>query len=546
MWDLKGENMRKNVKKLIAVACSTIMAAGLLAGCGGSAASTAESTTESAAAETTASGGKVLNFGVQMYSDGLIDPTSQTNTAWNCMRFGVGECLFKFDDSMVPGPWLAEKWDTEDYTTWVITLKSGIKFSDGCDMTASAVAASFKRMLETGPNGSSTPEKFVPYETEIIADDEANTVTFVLPAANQNFIGNICYPVCEVIDVEHTEDWNNNCIGTGPYKVVSFQDQVGYEMAKNENYYENVPYDTVNIMFMGDASAKAMALQNGQVDLVENITNVSDIQTLQADDNYTVDIASGVRCGFAWINFNGILANDTLRQAVQMAVDHDTICQSNTIGGLYTAGYSVLPSTLDYGYDKLTNTYPYDPEAAKKLLDDAGIVDSDGDGIRELDGQNINLKFVSYENRLLNDFSDAFTLYLAEIGIGVTADYGSSDDQWSKLVAGEYDLNNNNWTTVGNGDPTEYMANWYSKAEANYCGYKSDKYDALYEQLLAEFDTEKRADLIQQMQQVLIDDGAALVDGYYNSSMIYSKNVGYAHIHTADYYWLSTEIVPAE
>jgi len=90
------------------------------------------------------------------------------------------------------------------------------------------------------------------------------------------------------------------------------------------------------------------------------------------------------------------------------------------------------------------------------------------------------------------------------------------------------------------------MANWYSKAEANYCGYKSDKYDALYEQLLAEFDTEKRADLIQQMQQVLIDDGAALVDGYYNSSMIYSKNVGYAHIHTADYYWLSTEIVPAE
>ena len=539
--------MRKNLKKLIAVACSTIMAAGLLAGCGGSAASTAESTAEGAAAETSSdSGEKVLNFGCQLYSDGLIDPTSQNSAAWNCMRFGIGESLFKFDDSMTVQPWLAEKADTEDYTTWVITLKSGIKFSDGDDMTASAVAASFKRMLEEGPNGSSTPEKYVPYETEITADDSANTVTFVLPQANNNLLGNLCNPVCEIVDVEHTEDWNNGVIGTGPYVVSKYTDQVGYEMVKNENYYEDVPYDKVNILFMGDASAKAMALQNGQVDLVENITNVSDIETLDNDPNFTVDIASGVRCGFAWMNQKGILANDTLRKAILMAIDNDTICQSNTIGGLYTAGFSVLPSTLAYGYDKLTNPYAYDPEGAKKLLDDAGIKDNDGDGIRELDGQNINLKFVSYENRLLNDFSDAFAQYLGEVGIGVTADYGSSDDQWSKLVAGEYDLNNNNWSTVGTGDPAEYLANWYSKSEANYCGYASEEYDALYEQLLAEFDTAKRAELVQQMQQVLINDAVAIIDGYYNSSMIYSKKVGYAHIHTADYYWLSTEIVPAE
>ena len=65
-------------------------------------------------------------------------------------------------------------------------------------------------------------------------------------------------------------------------------------------------------------------------------------------------------------------------------------------------------------------------------------------------------------------------------------------------------------------------------------------------ELKSEMDEDKRADLIFQMQQILIDDAAVLIDGYYNSSMIYSKNVGYAKIHTADYYWLSTEIVPAE
>lgn len=295
---------------------------------------------------------------------------------------------------------------------------------------------------------------------------------------------------------------------------------------------------------MGDNSAKAMALQSGQVDLVENITNVADIQNFQDNEDFTVDIASGVRCGFSWMNFNGILGNKTLRQAILMAIDYDAICNSRTIGGLYTPGFSVLPSSLSYGYEDLNNPYEYNPEKAKEILDEAGIVDTDGDGIRELDGENIQLRYISYENRLLNDFSDAHAQYLAEVGIGVIAEYGSSDDQWSKLAALDYDFNNNNWTTVGTGDPFAYMANWAT--ESTYCAYSNPEYDELFEQLKGEMDPEKRKELIFNMQQILVDDAAVLVDGYYNSSMIYSKKVASAHIHTADYYWLTTEIVPAE
>ena len=524
----------KNMKKVLAIALALAMTVTMLAGCGG----------KSSGGD---GGEKTLNFGVQMYSDGIINPTYDINGAWNLMRFGVGEALFKFNDSMEVEPWLAEKAESEDNKTWVVTLKEGVKFSNGDEMTASKVAASFEHMLKEGPNGSSTPEKYVPYETKITADDSANTVTFELPDANFNFKGNLAYPVCAITNVDATEDWNNGVVGTGPYVVKEFQDQVGYTVTKNENYYEDVPYDTVNIKFMGDNSAKAMALNSGEVDIVENITSVSDLKDFQDNSDFTVDIAQGVRCGFCWMNMKeGPLKNKELRKAVLMAIDYDTICQSNTIGGLYTAGFSVLPSTLSYGYDNLKNPYAYDPKGAEKVLDEAGIKDSDGDGYRELDGKNIDLKCVSYENRLLNDFSDAFQQYLGKVGIKVTADYGSSDDQWSKLVAFDYDLNNNNWTTVGTGDPTEYMANWYSKAEANYCGYKSDEYDKLYESLGGEDDLDKRAEILQQMQQVLVDDAVAVIDGYYNSSMIYSKKVASAHIHTADYYWLTTEITPAE
>ena len=536
--------MRKNIKKLLVLGLCIALGTTMLTACG----SSQKTESDSTAAQTADAGGeKVLNFGCQMYSDGVVDPAYDTNAAWNCMRYGIGEALFKFNDEMVAEPFLAESAEhSDDYKTWTVTIKDGIKFSNGTDMTATKVKESFDRMKTEGPNGTSSPEKFVAYETEITADDAARTVTFVLPKADFNFTGNLAHPVNEIINVSETEDFTNGVIGTGPYAISGFKDQTGYTMVANENYREDVPYDKVEIMFMGDASAKTMALQSGQIDLAENITNVADLENFKADENFTVDIAPGVRTGFSWINFNGVLGNETLRKAMLMGVDYDAICTSNLINGLYTAGFAVLPSSLSYGYDKLNNPYAYNVDNAKKMLDDAGIKDSDGDGIRELDGQNITLRYVSYENRSLNDFSDAHTQYLKELGIGVQSDYGSSDDQWSKLTAGEYDLNNNNWSTVANGDPTEYMANWYSKSSGNFCGYKNDKYDELYEKLSETSDKDERTEIFTQLQQILVDDGAALIDGYYNSSMIYSKNVGYAHIHTADYYWLSTEITPAK
>ena len=235
-------------------------------------------------------------------------------------------------------------------------------------------------------------------------------------------------------------------------------------------------------------------------------------------------------------NFEGTLTDSDEREDKTFAFKAPASYASILTGGSVEAVNTANNHSHDYGEQSFDDTLA--------ALDDAGIVDTDGDGIRELDGQNINLRYISYENRLLNDFADAQAQYLAEIGIGVVPEYGSSDDQWSKLAALDYDLNNNNWITVGTGDPLAYMANWAT--DTSYCAYSNPDYDKLYEELKGEMDPEKRKDLIFQMQQILVDDAAVLIDGYYNSSMIYSKKVGSAHIHTADYYWLSTEITPAE
>ncbi|MBR1886085.1 MAG: ABC transporter substrate-binding protein, partial [Schwartzia sp.] len=123
---------------------------------------------------------------------------------------------------------------------------------------------------------------------------------------------------------------------------------------------------------------------------------------------------------------------------------------------------------------------------------------------------------------------------------------GSSDDQWTKLVAGDYDFNNNNWNVMIAGAPTTYMANWYSPNKDNFCGYKNEAYDAAYEELRTTMDPKRYAELMTTLQQTLIDDAAVLVDGYYNSCIIYNDKVGYAHIYPLDYYWITDEIKPAK
>ena len=551
----------KKVQKFTALLLSAALSAGVMAGCGGGGSSTdtptntpsgnRESEVNQQAHETErdTSGTRTMTFGIQNYGGGGLDPAREINCAWNVSRYGVGECLFKFDNAMNVVNTLCDTYTVNDeHTEWVFHIRDGVQFSDGCDLTAEAVKASLDRLFEAGPSGSSAPQNYLEAEAEITADNASGNVTVKTTRPYVDLTKNLAYPVMVILDVEHTSDYDHAPIGTGPYVATNFREEVGYTMVANQHYWDgDVPYASIELLYMGDASAKAMALQSGQLDLAENVTNISDLRDLQADPNFTVTIANGVRTGLAHMNMaeGRLLSNKTLRQAVLMALDDDTMC-SITVGGLYTSGYSVLPSNLDYGYDKLTDPYAFDPDAAAKLLDDAGIVDTNGDGTRELDGKEVVLHYVTYPNRCLSDFAEAIQQQLASIGIGVDLEIGDSARQWDSYQSGDFDINGSNWTTVGTGDPTEYLAAWCSTSGSDYCGYKNEEYDALFNELGVTFDNDARRDIIQKMQQILIDDAAAIVHGYYNSSMI-SKNetIGGAAIHTADYYWITTEIYPA-
>lgn len=559
-------------KKTLAISLTAAMALGTLAGCGGGSdngaadGSQAGSTAASTATETKSTGDKHLNFGCYVYSTDY-DPAAYQNAAWDAMRHGVAECLFKFNDDLTVANNLCDDYTvSDDHKTWTFHIVDGVKFSNGDACDATAVANSLNRLYNVCATDakSSTPETYLAMES-ITANADDNTVTIVTKEAYADLPSILCFPFYEIIDVQGDltdaeHDYSADptlVIGTGPY-VIKSKDQTtkNSELVKNENYWNGeVPYDSVSILFIEDDSTKAMSLQSGDIDLTENITTASDLNSLKENDDYYVSQTPGMRTGFAYVNFNGVLKNDALRQAVMMAVDGQTQCDV-TVNGMYTYGYAVLPSTLSYDYSALNYKYGYDVEGAKKLLDDAGIVDTDGDGVRELDGQNINLNYITYVNRCLADFAQAIQISLSEIGIGCTINNVDSDTEWNLMQAGEYDLCDSNWTTVGTGEPSVFLKNWYggdhgsefysNGGGTNYCFYENDEFDGYYDQYMASTDTAERADLVIKMEQVLLDDAAVLVHGYYNSSMISNKSkVAGADISTVDYYWLKTDIKPA-
>ncbi len=501
---------------------------------------------EAANASVEGNGGKHLNFSCYNYSNSM-DPVTNVNSSWCGVRYGVMECLFRFNENVEVETALCDSYETADFKTWILHIREGVRFSNGNMVTPAVVKESLDRLYqaEADKTGNSTPSQYVTFES-IAADDQAGTVTLVCTNVTPNLPGILAYPWYAVVD---TRVIDTQVVGTGPYYVTRLEENSTIDFAKNPYYWDGeVPYDTYRAYLTTDdqGTAKAMALQSGDVDLVENVVTASDLEAFRKDPAYYVSTTAGVRLGNTYFNYHGVLENEALRQAIQYAVDDETLCQV-TVAGLYTAGCSVLPSSLPYGYEKLTDPFTFQVDKAKEVLDAAGIVDGDGDGYRELQGQPIDLNYLAYSSRNLTDFAQAVAISLEAIGIKCTVTVQDYDTALANQSNGNFDLITSNATVVPTGDPTGFLGNFYSGNSQAYGYYANAAYDAAYEELLGVTDRERQQELILLLQQILIDDAATLVHGYYNSTMVSAVDrVTGADIAPMDYYWITTNIAPAQ
>ncbi|MCI7813290.1 MAG: ABC transporter substrate-binding protein [Robinsoniella sp.] len=483
-----------------------------------------------------------INIGVTSFAD-TLEPTEQY-FSWVISRYGVGECLARFDETGTLVPCLAESWESsEDGMTWTFQIREGVKFSNGNEMTPELVKASLERTIEMSAR---VPEFF---DLESLEIDGQNLI-FHLNRANANMAGSLADPLFLIMDtsIDNSNIEMSGPVCTGPYMVESFSPTDACVVTKNEYYWDGeVPLDRVTLKCVDDQTTRSMALQTGEIDIAYNL-KTENLYEFEGNPNYNIQELESLRSTYAFMNQNGALGDLALRQALLRGLNKEVYCEVLLEGGA-TPGKAPVPPTLDFGFDELVDENSYDPESAKAILAEAGYIDNNGDGYVETpDGAKLELNFVIYTSRAeLGVYAQAAQANLKEIGINVKLNTVSYETLLDMRDSGQYDLLIWNVLVANTGDPENYLReNWYSTSPNNTAGYNNPEVDRLLDELASTFEQEQRREIVFQIQQHIMDDAATVFFGYETTYLFSNTRVTGVTMYPMDYYWLTKDIALAE
>ena len=512
-------------RKLWLMILSICLCLSMLAGCGDN-----QSAENSLGKKTLVIGDTTFNSSNEEFD---VNPHN-SYSGWACIRYGVGETLVKYSDDMQIQPWLAVKWENVDELTWKITLRDNVYFSSGRLMDAEAVKECLEHLLKVHDRAQ-RDTKIVSIE----AEGQVLTIKTSEPKpALLNYLGD---PYGCIIDVNAGFE-NGIVAGTGPYIAVDLKKDESLVLKKNENYWDGMPnIDELTIRTISDGNTLANALKSGEVQAAYGMAYES--YPMFQNDKYQFSQISTSRCFFGKMNFNAnsVCADPAVRKAIAMGIDKEGFVKTLLDGNGYPAN-GVFPADFAFGGDKV-KTEKYNPEEAKKILEQAGWIDTDGDGIREKNGKKLTVKWLTYPSRQeLPLLAESAQATLKEIGINVDVNCTADQNEIIKNPA-NWDVYFMANVQCPTGDP-EYWFTVFatSTATKNQGKYSNPALDSLAEQMSKTFDVNERATLAIKMQQTVLDDNAFVFCSFLKMSMISQKNVLNYTSHACDYYQVTKDL----
>lgn len=525
-------------KKTSAVLLSCCMAAGLLTGCGSSADSgknTAE-TTEETANDHASGGEKVFYYGDTTFNaendESDVNPHNGYS-GWACIRYAIGETLFKYSDTMELEPWLAAEYENTDENTWKITLRDGITFTSGRKLDAQAVKECLDHLVEVHERARGDLKV-----KEITADGQILTITTETPVpALINYLSD---PYGCIIDMEAGITDDGNVTGTGPYIATKVETDKGLTLVKNENYWDGKPkLDTIYVKTISDGDTMTMAMQSGELDGAYGLPYAS--LALFADEPYSISSVETSRSFFGQVNYETeALKDEKVREAIAMSIDRDSFTKT-LLQGNGTAAAGPFPANFAFG-DETVKAPEYDPEGAKKLLEEAGWTDTDGDGYADKDGENLTIRWVTYPSRQeLPLLAESVQATMKEVGIDV--EINCTADHLSVLETGEWDIYASAFVCAPTGDPEYFFTtHCLDDSSKNRGKYHSDALEELEAKMKVTFDTDERAKLATEMTQTILDDDAFIFTSHLKMSIVSGEGVTGLEAHPCDYYELTVDL----
>jgi len=352
-----------------------------------------------------------------------------TYSLWNTWAWN-------FDENLEPIPVLVSEIPSaenggisEDGRTLTFKLRDDIVWSDGEPITSDDFVFTYEMNVAPGNTVSST---YPYYQVESIDAPDAQTVvvTFIEPFApwlatlwHSILPAHVLRPVFEADGTLDEAEWNlAPTVGVGPYRFEEWESGSYARFVKNENWWGPEPeIDEIFFRFVPDDASQVAALQNGEGDIGTFIA-YSDVPTLQDAGVNIMTVPSGYYEGIFFflgdetVPGHPALQDERVRQAIAMALDRETLNQDLLLG--LTHPVATMWAGTPYESPDIA-MWPYDPAAANALLDEAGWVDSNGDGTRDKDGEELVLVHGTTTREIRQDAQAVAQQQLAEVGIGL-------------------------------------------------------------------------------------------------------------------------------
>jgi peptide/nickel transport system substrate-binding protein len=446
-----------------------------------------------------------------------FDPRKATDAASSKINRLLHAGLLKADEHQAFVPDLAETFQMPDAVTYLFTLKPNLVFSDGTQLTSADVKATYQSLL--------TPATASPFKSGLdgvrtIETPDARQVIFHLKEPHAPFLTLLTLPILKAADAQ-TQNLTTPPIGAGAYVLNKIPDDKSQLLLiRNPNDHSTQALmPQVIFRVIQDGTLRAMELLKGRLDLVQNGVPYVLVNSLKEHTELNFESAPGVNFSYMAFNFNNpILQNLHVRQAIAMAIDREKLIQYK-LAGLAQPASSLLSPT-HWAVSKNLPTLAFDPEKAKKLLDQTPYKDPDGDG--PLPRFTLVYKTSSVKERI--EIAQLIAEGLGKIGIAVELKSFEFGTFYRDIRQGDFDLFTLTW--VGVSDPDIYYLAFHSSQKppsgANRGSFTDKTLDRLLETSRTTVNNQARQNISAQIQQRVFD-AFAYVPLWYEANYVFSR-----------------------
>jgi peptide/nickel transport system substrate-binding protein len=486
-----------------------------------------------------------VTFTVGMVNDAItFNPMFMIETPEYSTADLVYETFLSWDEEFNTAPGLATDWEqSEDGLTWTFQVRDDATWHDGVPLTASDIAATFNWIIDEGVGNYID---YLPFTDSITAPDDTTLLWKTTVPTSAPIYPPYIYILPEHVlstyaDKAEFRAWKGfpDAVGSGPFELVEWSRGDFWRLEANPDYWGGAPHiDEFVFRVFQNPETMVQALQQGEIDFADDV-DAALFDSLEGDPNITANVGSSdyfiqmsfnmctnevAYCKKTGFNHHPATLDPQFRLAVEYAIDRDVFVDRVKLGHA-TPGSTVILQPKWHADP--TETVTYDPDEANRILDQAGYVDTDNDGIREMPGGGdpLNLRFiVRTENPDSITAGEFITEWLRDVGIGTETEAVNDAKLTDIWYANDYDMYIWGWGVEP--DPN-FQLSTYTTSQ---CGvwsdtcYSNPQYDELFTEQQRAATVEDRQLVVDEMQQILYEDRPELVLWYENYLQAYRSD----------------------